>query len=532
MAVNFCHHLGNPFSQGKIKLTPKERCYASLGLLLLPFMIIPGIVTFFGVAYALKKRAIKKYNHPLPSKNTSFDLSATKTDSMVKKSKIPIVSTHKKVHKNGSISPIPKKQKSNDVKSRTSNFEPSSDFESDTEKLTTKFPPIPKKQESHEVKSKSSIQEADVPTSLKEAVKLVLKTPGFDTPSGVTPNYHDKRRNLDSIEEIQGTPELRKAARFAAKHYPEVLSPDALKANRKANLEQYYIFKIKRISHVFGLKGRVNLPSGKNINLEGFCEDFTAPMISSSFTAFCKANQGNPDYPWLPKDNWIQKKLLDLLTTDVIQDKNTDHLAAKLQKDNFQGPIAGGSGFDWHSTISGFIGKIAFVCNRGAYSMTSGVALYSLTERTLITKEVLHDLSTRQFHDKNTFFGHKAMVGELGAEQMAIIKMAGQESGNCTYRSVEAYLYTLMAFAHMKSIDPKNFYDNLNDSKKIADSFATVEPLFKEWLNYDRWLVQNDLMEDIAKIEESGATNKKEYSLYKELENLMVKSRVYGQLVV
>lgn len=562
MAVNFCHHLGNPFSQGKVKLSAPEKCYASLGLLLLPLMFFPGIVAFFSISYCLKKRAIKKYNNQLPSGNPSFVFSLTKTDSLVKKkknsnSKTTVVSLNKKTHK--SDEPIPKKQKSDetaigsergfegltsraspipikqigdDVKSNKSNLEKSDDPDSDSEKPTSKGSPISKKQISENVRSKKSARDQDAPTSLKEAVRLVLTTPGFDTPIGVTANYHNASRKIDSVEEIQGTSDLRKAARHAAKHFPKVLSPRALKENRKANLEQYYIFKVKRISHVFGLTGRVDLPSGRNINLEGFCEDFTVPMISSSFAEFCKINKDNAAYPWLTKDNsnWIQKKLLDLLTTDVIQDKNTDHLTSKLQKENFKGPIAGGSGYDWHSTISGFIGKIAFVCNRGAFSKTSGVALYSLPERTFITKEVLHDLSTRQYHDKHTFFGHKAMEGELGAKQMTIIKMAGQESGNCTYRSVEAYLYTLMAFAHLKSIDPKNFYENLNDSDKLTDSFDAVQPLFDDWLNYDRWLAQNDLMEDIAQMESSGEGDKKEYKLYTKLRDLMVSSKVYGQL--
>src|SRR5262249_40133972 len=146
--------------------------------------------------------------------------------------------------------------------------------------------------------------------------------------------------------EVQGNQALRHTVAKVTKLFPQAIGLKALKEQREVNLEQYLTIKLKRFAHAFALKGFVTLPSGKQFNLEGFCEAFTIPMLTASFQNYSKQGKffSKADYEWVI-EHFNQTTSSDHTAPDDIQ-----VLACMLQDPNFVGPLALGTGHHWHST--------------------------------------------------------------------------------------------------------------------------------------------------------------------------------------
>lgn len=184
-------------------------------------------------------------------------------------------------------------------------------------------------------------------------------------------------------------------------------------------------------------------------------------MIAASFKAFSKSSIQSSH------NDWVTQHFLSTLTCDLVNDQDIQNIAFELQGSNQNRPIAFGSGFDWHSTITGFMGNIGFIANRGYFCKISGVAFYRLNNKQFLTEATLQDICRRHYQKNGDFFGHKAFINELGAEYLFTESMSKQKAGNCTYRSAEAYLVTLLAFQQLLAKIPDYF---LNDARDIVVS--------------------------------------------------------------
>ena len=146
------------------------------------------------------------------------------------------------------------------------------------------------------------------------------------------------------------------------KKFPHAISLEALKEQKEANLIQYLIIEMKRFGHAFGLEGFAPLPSGQEVNLEGFCEAFTVPMLTSSFEKYAKTSKFFTDEDiW-----WISRYFNETTSSDHIAPEMIQALTIMIQDPSFLDPISIGTGYDWHSTGAIFIGNYLIYCNRGA----------------------------------------------------------------------------------------------------------------------------------------------------------------------
>ncbi|KAF3361454.1 hypothetical protein PHSC3_002017 [Chlamydiales bacterium STE3] len=528
MAVNFCNHFFHPFSESGIVLSKREKRISRLCLLFIPLFIFPSLGLFYGLTYYFKKRALKNLTGcPTPTDLYIKRVAGEKLEEVGN----PVILTPFENESSTKVRDVEIESSSSEEKE----FEAS---EPDVEKL------LQDSQSYEEIWGGDFVRgnypnaidygDLQVPSSVEEAVDLVLNTPGFDTPNHQAKNYYNPLNRQDTVEEIQGTSELRRMVRFASSHFVNVLDGNSLRTSQFFTSEQCLIFKIKRVSHVFDLKGRIDLPSGKSLNLEGFCEDFTIPMVASSFSKFfeisCKAAPSLIPQ-WLTSEGatWIQRHLLGVLTSDITTDDSLQRTAEILQNPSFSGLVAFGSGFDWHSTITGFVGNLAFICNRGQHCKISGIAFYGLNERAVITDTAIRDICKRQNVQDKDLFGHNAMINELGAKHLFNQKMSMQKVGNCTYRSVEAFLMTLLALQYLRHQSDARAFNKL-DGNIMINAFNCVQETFTHWINHDRKDVLDGLQAEREE-QEGHENNNGMQGLLGSLEGQVISSETYQEMV-
>lgn len=441
--VNLCNHIRHPHTQGKLRLTDTEKYYARLGLALLPFLIVPGLAAFWGLSYYFKHRALKNLNKSLsPS-------TAKKTSKVYKNTKTP-------------------KQSSSSSSSYQSNK---------TDKLQTTGYSIDFGNKKYKTQNEGAL------AVLKSAKVYTKTSTDFLTPT------------------IKGTNNsARRKAKYVSSQFVDAFHPAVLKEESKRAKEQFQVMQMKRLGHVFGLRERIDLPKG-NMAFEGYYGEFTVPMIASSFSSFyqhLKQKSLPHHFDWLtPKSyQWIQANLREVLSDVIVGDHDIQAITNILQDPDFKGPIAAGSGFDKHFTVVGFIGDIAFISNRGAHSKPSGIALYKLKDREVLTKTSINDIINCSKLSADSYFGHNAMVNELGGDPLTVLKLPAQDAGNCSYKSAEGYLCFLFLLQYLHAQDPDHFYENLNNEDLMQAAFEVVKPAFEQWVNYDRRLIYNDFQED------------------------------------
>ena len=90
------------------------------------------------------------------------------------------------------------------------------------------------------------------------------------------------------------------------------------------------------------------------MNLEGFCEAFTIPMLASSFDAFAK----NSDFFSTEDRQWIVKHFNEITSSDYTESDDIQVLAYCIQDPSFIGPISLGTGYDWIRRQQSFLAII------------------------------------------------------------------------------------------------------------------------------------------------------------------------------
>ena len=375
---------------------------------------------------------------------------------------------------------------------------------------------------------------------LREATRIVLTTPGFDPPKDLSnANYYYKKEKVDTVEEIQGTPELRKAVRAAAKIHTHVLSPEALKDQSDINFEQSLRFRIKKLTHIFDMMGRVLLPETKTeINLEGFCEDFTIPMLASSFAKFAQSD--DPAAAWLKDDisaAWIIEQFLDIITNDMVYPGKVQEIVKEIQNPAFEGPCAIGTGFDWHSAIDIFFRNFLFYGNRGGGGVKGqpGIHVYLLPNRELVEDEVIETCTMRQNVDHKTCFGPQAIESELGGQHVHYQQKSSQGSGNCTHRSMETALDILMVIRVLLNFlgDSNLPEQEMIDQKYLEQAFALVRTTSDAFLKFDAEEAIRDFVEDLEGMcKDHTLADKRLGTLYTALLEQARRSPIYRTLPI
>lgn len=332
----------------------------------------------------------------------------------------------------------------------------------------------------------------------RDATAAILSTLGFIR------DPDDRETHRGYRGEVQGNAALRFATAIATRDIPGAISPYSLKEQREINLEQYLILKLKRFAHAHDLRGFLTLPSGREFNIEGFCEAFTVPMIASSFQLFARRKGF-----FTPEDaEWIVKHFNQTTSSDYTAPDDIQVFPIQIQDPDFKGPISLGTGHLWHSTGTLFFGNYLLYGNRGFGDNESGIHIYFMPDRSRITDGVIWEMTKRQ--EGGEMYGHERIVKDLGGQVVHYFRIPPQQVGNCTYTSMGTLLFTFMVLRQLM-----NFYGEEGDAPHIytdpsiwENAFATLEPIYKEWEAFDRELVFNETLEEI----EEWASKKTSFS--------------------
>lgn len=324
----------------------------------------------------------------------------------------------------------------------------------------------------------------------EKATYQILTTPGF-----IVDSLHEIPSKYGYAGEIQGNKPLRYKVARLTKLFLQSISPKALKEQREAHLEQYLTIKFKRFAHAFDLKGIVSLPSDKKINLEGFCEAFTIPMIAASFESYTKKSTLFSQIDC----QWIVEHFNQTISSDHIESDDIQVLSCILQNPNFIGPLSLGTGHDRHSTATIFFGSYLIYCNRGVGESNPGIYIFNLSDRSLLTEAVLQEITKRQEIVKGEEFGSKRIMNDLGGILIYYEALPKQKAGNCTLISMETALLSFMAIRQVLNLfgDQADITQCHIDEGVWAQIFQIVQKEYKEWWIFDRELVFKDMIEEI-----------------------------------
>ncbi|MBA2369242.1 MAG: hypothetical protein H0V82_09500 [Candidatus Protochlamydia sp.] len=300
--------------------------------------------------------------------------------------------------------------------------------------------------------------------------------------------------------EVQGNKNLRRTAAKITRKNVHALSLQALNSHRSNNFELNLIFKIKRFGHVNHLRGEVNLPSQKKVKLEGFSEAFTIPMLASSYDLFGIENSSFDQ----AGHQWIVNQMNQITTSDYIKEKHILSFSDEIASSNLLGPIGIGSGHVWHSVADFYFAKNFYIhCNRGeGCRMQPGITVYYLPNPELLTPEIIKQRARRQEAEKNQQMTIEEMVEKVGGIQIYYEPMSYQEVGNCTYTSMQAALFFLMAARRLLDFvgeDLETLSTCLN-AESWSEAFKLVQPEFKKWMDFDEKMINEDFIHDAEEV--------------------------------
>lgn len=323
----------------------------------------------------------------------------------------------------------------------------------------------------------------------QDATHSILSTKGFVGEVGDVLTHYGYKG------EVQGSEALRTVTAHVTKLFPQAISPAALRAQKEVNLEQYLTLAIKRFAHVHALKGYAPLPSGKRVNLEGFCEAFTIPMVTSSFQEYAQTS----DLFDGEESLWISEQLKQTVSSDYVSPDDIQMMALCIQNPDYVGPTPISSGYDWHDTTAIFFGRYLFYCNQGGLcQFQPGIRIFLLPEREKVTEAVIWEMTKRQEVTAQEHFGVERIQSELGGVEVYYERLPGQTVGNCTYESKKTTLYALMCIRYcLASLEQTSLTEGLVDKNSWQTTFELVRTAFEEWVKFDQNLVFEEFTSEV-----------------------------------
>lgn len=285
------------------------------------------------------------------------------------------------------------------------------------------------------------------------------------------------------VGDMQGNVLMRQGAKKHTALDPHAISPKSLKQVKEANLRNFLILQIKRYSHATHLTGHVEMPDKTKIDLEGFDDAFTGPMLASSYDSFASQHR---DKKIREDRGFLVKAFNEMIASDSISPEGIQKKLQAIQSPNFEGPIVIGSGYDWH-----FVGVIFYRNLMFVVDPNSSIKVYTY-EKDQITIPWLTDLCKR--HE------HGPLYNQFDSFQMVfdqVIKK--QKHGHCTFTGAKRLFMALKAIQELMSISPDEFTDE-NQRQILRKAFDDAIPAYKEWTVYDRRLAINDLVNSAKKI--------------------------------
>ncbi|MBA3602455.1 MAG: hypothetical protein H0W50_02170 [Parachlamydiaceae bacterium] len=296
----------------------------------------------------------------------------------------------------------------------------------------------------------------------------------------------------ETVSEVQGSKKFCNLVAKIVTNTPHALSLSCLRSVMKINEKLYRQLEWKRFAHIFSLKGKVPLPDGSTVNLEGFNDPFSMTMLLTSFDNFAKSKLN-----LVTKDmhHWIAQGLSTAIWHDNATHKNIVNTFNKIKDPSYCYPILMCSGWNWHSVTLIFFKNYFIYCNRGSASNGfPGWTIYHIGSKKKITKQFLDNIAKRLNFTKQNYISVDEIIKELNATELFYSLMKEQSVGNCTYSNVKAAIFALMTLWDYLKVGGNCVILN---KKLFKTSHTSAKAFYKEFSNYDRQMALDNFFIDL-----------------------------------
>ncbi len=354
---------------------------------------------------------------------------------------------------------------------------------------------------------------------VKNLTENLLKDKNGFSFSPLEPQFHKGVGKY--VGNVQGHHEFRREVSQMTQEDFHILSPEAIRKNREVNPNLSLILTIKRLGHALSLDQEIILEDNTSVDLIGFNEVFTIPMLAESFEKFAKQR---PDLISEDMLKWVLENFTQSTRSDNISEEDIHAYMKKLKDPNFEGPLCVSSGYDWHLNFTIFYRNFVFCMNRGANPFElrvegfpvedlsgPGISLFrtdkpfDLSEKT--TRKLFKRMNVRRFE---ALKAHEIQE-ELGLQFLDTRRSKKQKAGNCTYVSSKLAVQTLIALYVLRNHEKITTPD-------FDQAFDSAKKIYKEWVNFDRNYVVKDLREEISALRKN---NQEDSMIYRTLYKLL-----------
>jgi len=301
--------------------------------------------------------------------------------------------------------------------------------------------------------------------------EVILKSGNF------TQSFPGSMRNGFKVGEAQGSKNLRKNARLLTLDHPDALNPENLKEAKDSHPSNYRFLKLKRLGHAFSMEKNVG-----EFGFEGFSEDFTLPMLSSSLFR-AEAEIGGDG-----KFRFAGEALNRSFSNEWAPKEKLEEALKTIHNPSSNEVVSIASGYDWHQThVLFFKGHLIYV-NKGNFGK-GGIMIYQIPNPKKVTLDMLQRLAKRQDYTSETFLSEDKLISTLLLKRVTSVPLKRQIVGNCTYVNTRSAARVLMAiYSQLKSPDL-----SING---WVNSFQKIRYDYKRFFYFDRGLVLEDLKDD------------------------------------
>ncbi len=329
----------------------------------------------------------------------------------------------------------------------------------------------------------------------------------------------NKHLHLGYIGPMQGHRKFRAKVGKVTEKNIDALSPKALRENRHINPQLSLYLTAKRVGHALSLRGEIILEDTA-VNLEGFSEVYTLPMIADSFEQFAEAS---PDLVSKDMKKWVLEHFINSTRCDAINDQQIVDKVKELNDPNFKGPLCASTGYDWHGTFLIFFRNFVFAANRGAdpYELKvegeniqnlggSGVSIFKSEKSFNLSLETAIKIFKRMAVNRNNYAKLNDIQKELDLHFLDLKRSKNQSVGNCTYVNTKLAILVLLALYSLRNSEKITTPD-------LDEAFEKAKEIYKEWVKFERNYVVKDVIDEMQSLREQEKTDSLVYKVLKEL---------------
>ncbi|PIQ42946.1 MAG: hypothetical protein COV52_09200 [Gammaproteobacteria bacterium CG11_big_fil_rev_8_21_14_0_20_46_22] len=254
----------------------------------------------------------------------------------------------------------------------------------------------------------------------------------------------------------------------------------------------------KLLAHRYQLKGKVDIVSTSKryceVNLEGFILESTVAIIYHSFRHFVHHFAGREFHRLRDKAKTLLHAFERTMTLMKFQHYWVDptqhrtQIESLIQQNIVLLPVA----YHGHAVCFLRAGRLLAKCDRGEYGRkNASLTLYRMKPKARFDFSLINTLF---FSETSEDYVHKGLNQALGLQEMIVLDMPPQITGNCSWANIEgiipAGLFLLLSQDHEYSLE---------ECERLSLEF------FKRWQHFDQRRAVDDIIDRFFQADKNKA---------------------------